>query len=127
MTKKQTIGACGHAVRICPNGFGDAFACNSFCQLCEGSGDFCLTCNELPKCPCGNFEAPGWHVVDDAGITFGGLKRAQNEAARNIAEYIAHVYFTKPDAVFSSLMTAIIDGKHPDGFREGCEWQPHAG
>lgn len=26
-------------VAVCPNGEGDAFACESFCPLCEGSGE----------------------------------------------------------------------------------------
>ena len=37
-------GACGHFVRSCPNGEGDPFACEPFCALCEGSGDFCRVC-----------------------------------------------------------------------------------
>ena len=38
-------GACGHFVRVCPNGGGDPFACEPFCWLCEGSGDFCRVCH----------------------------------------------------------------------------------
>jgi hypothetical protein len=50
-------GACGHFVRVCPNGGGDPFACEPFCVLCEGSGDFCRICWEqkgFVLAPCAN-------------------------------------------------------------------------
>lgn len=75
------------------------------------------------KCSCAKPNANGWHIVDDAGITFGTLKQAQNEAAQEIAEYIAHIYFTKSNEVFNNLMDLIADGRYPDCFSERCEWE----
>lgn len=79
--------------------------------------------SDNPRCGCAKPNAKGWHIADDAGITFGTLKQAQNESAREIAEYIAHIFFTKTETAFNDLMKLIIDGKHPDSFRELCEWQ----
>ena len=39
-------GGCGHFVVVCPNGEGDPFACESFCALCEGSGEVCRVCSD---------------------------------------------------------------------------------
>ena len=126
----ELIGLCGHEVIVCPNGEGDPFACSSFCGLCEGEGEHCHTCEGKPipltrVCTCAKPDALGWHVVDDAGISFGGLKQAQNEASRDAAQYIAHIYFTKSEKIFNRLMEMITD--NPDanafgGYRETCEW-----
>lgn len=128
--QKQLIGTCGHVVEICPNGEGDAFACESFCGLCEGLGDYCPTCEGKPipkllqhRCTCEKPEASGWHVVDDAGITFGGLKQAQNEASRDAAQWIAHIYFTKSEKLFANLMHDITQGIELDTYWNGCEWE----
>jgi hypothetical protein len=34
-------GVCGHFVAPCPEGLD----CNSFCPLCEGTGDVCRVCS----------------------------------------------------------------------------------
>ncbi len=76
-------------------------------------------------CTCEKPEALGWHVVDDAGISFGGLKQAQNESSRDAAQYIAHIYFTKPTEIFNRLMLMITDNPNANvfgGYRETCEW-----
>lgn len=75
------------------------------------------------KCSCAKPDANGWHIADDAGITFGTLKQAQNEAAQEIAEYIAHIYFTKSNEVFNDLMDLIADGNYPVSFAAVCEWE----
>lgn len=128
--QEQLIGTCGHVVEICPNGDGDPFACSSFCGLCEGLGDYCATCEGKPipkllqnRCTCEKPEASGWHVSDDAGITFGGLKQAQNEASRDAAQWLAHIYFTKDANIFENLMNDIANGIEFDTHWNGCEWE----
>jgi hypothetical protein len=133
----ELIGVCGHQIIVCPNGKGDPFACNSFCGLCEGEGDYCDTCEGKPirelfqrRCECAKPDALGRHVVDDAGISFGGLKQAQNEASRDAAQYIAHIYFTKSEKIFNRLMEMITDNPNANvfgGYRETCEWLANEG
>lgn len=79
-------------------------------------------------CSCSNPTAKGWHVDDDAGITFGGLKKAQNESAEEMAQYIAHIYFTKSTEIFNDLMTLIVDNDSSPfgGYSETCEWLARA-
>ena len=121
----ELLGACGHVVDVCPNGEGDPFACSSFCGLCEGEGESCKTCegNESQRpCTCEKPEAPGWHVNDMAGITYGGLKQAQNDAAHEMAQWMAHIWFTKSEKLFTNLMYDIVDGVR-DPYWNGCEWE----
>ena len=76
-------------------------------------------------CTCEKPDALGWHVVDNAGISFGGLKQAQNEASRDAAQYIAHIFFTKSEKIFNDLMELIVDNENANvfgGYRETCEW-----
>ncbi len=80
---------------------------------------------EKPCTACSDPAQPGWHVDDDAGITFGGLKKAQNESALQMAQYIAHIYFTKSDEALNKLMCAIADGE-TNGllpYATKCEWE----
>lgn len=84
----------------------------------------------MNKCKsCSDPLAPGWHVDDDAGITFGGLKKSQNEAMEEIAQYIAHIYFTKSTEVFNDLMENIanetLTAAKFGGYSETCEWLGH--
>jgi hypothetical protein len=97
-------------------------------QVCTSCRQF-LT-DEAPaiinaSCSCAKPDAPGWHVNDMAGITYGGLKMAQNEASRDAAQYIAHIYYTKTETVFASLMQMIADNENANvfgGYSESCEW-----
>lgn len=91
------------------------------------------TLSELRDKPCKSCSdpaAPGWHVDDDAGITFGGLKKAQNKVMEEIAGYIAHIYFTKSSEVFNDLMEDIADETFNaakfGGYSENCEWLARA-
>jgi hypothetical protein len=80
----------------------------------------------MTKCNCDKPEAAGWHIVNDAGITFGTLKQAQNEAAQQMAQWIANIFFTKNEKLFANLMQDIADGVDFDSYWNGCEWQTGA-
>lgn len=80
----------------------------------------------MNKCKsCSDPAAPGWHVDDDAGITFGGLKKAQNESAQQMLEYVLNIYFKKGTEGLETLARALdADANGGDWlFRECCEWQ----
>lgn len=79
---------------------------------------------DKPCTACSDPAQPGWHVDDDAGITFGGLKKAQNESADDMAQWIAHIFFTKPTHVFNKLMETIANNLN-DGqsYSTSCEWE----
>lgn len=83
---------------------------------------------DMPKrCTCEQPDAPGWHINDDAGITFGTLKNAQNEAADDMAQWIANVYFKKDNQTFNKLMEQIVDrlneGQKFGSYSTKCEWE----
>lgn len=82
---------------------------------------------EKPCTACSDPAQPGWHADDDAGITFGGLKKAQNESADDMAQWIAHIFFTKSTEVFNDLMYLIVDkanaGERFSSYSERCEWE----
>lgn len=86
-----------------------------------------LTDLRSKPCSCSNPTADGWHVDDNPGITFGGLKRAQNESADEMAQWIAHIYFTKSTETFNELMELIADhanqNKSFSSYSETCEWE----
>ena len=81
------------------------------------------TLTELINRPC--LECPpdsrGWHKGDDAGITFEGLKQAQNEAIlqgiRFAMDYLEDVNYHTGANVVDELL-AILDGK-----QQAPEWQ----
>lgn len=75
------------------------------------------------QCECGKPEALGWHVNDMAGITFGGLKQAQNQASVDAAQWLAHIYFTKNANLFENLMHDIANGVDINTYWNGCEWE----
>ena len=77
----------------------------------------------MNKCSCAKPNAEGWHTGADIETTFGTLKQAQNEAAQETAEYIAHIYFTKSEKIFNELMEFIADGKFTGSYSRVCEWQ----
>lgn len=83
--------------------------------------------HDKPCTACSDPAQPGWHADDDAGITFGGLKKAQNESADEMAQYIAHIFFTKSTKVFNDLMYLIVDkanaGERFSSYSESCEWE----
>jgi hypothetical protein len=42
---------CGHTLTVCPNHAG-GYDCTPFCRVCEGSQDYCSTCDPI-ECNCG--------------------------------------------------------------------------
>lgn len=76
-------------------------------------------------CSCSNPTAKGWHVDDEAGITFGGLKKAQNEAAQQMLDYVLNIYFKKGDEGLENLARSVESGANGGEwlFRESCEWE----
>ncbi len=75
------------------------------------------------KCNCAMPNANGWHVSDEVITTFGTLKQAQNESAEEVAQWIAHIFFTKTEKTFYDLMLSIVDGEFKGSYSRLCEWQ----
>jgi hypothetical protein len=75
------------------------------------------------KCDCAQPDAPGWHIADVVRIKHGSLRQAQNEAAEEVAGWIANIYFTKSEKIFNDLMLSIADEEFKGSYGRLCDWQ----
>ncbi len=70
-----------------------------------------------PTCPPDTY---GWHAEDNAGITFGSLKRSQNEAFRQGIAWAVAWLAREEQNEFAEFLEA--DAKDLEGpYNEGCE------
>ena len=79
------------------------------------------------SCYCDNPKGLGWHVVDDPGITFGGLKRAQNEAAQDILAMVLNNYWSHGEDTLLKVQGLLDEALANNTViewvaREQCEW-----
>lgn len=99
-------------------------------QLAEGYYETLEALSEIrsESCDCEQPDAKGWHVVNEAGITFEGLKRAQNEAAQDILAYVLNDYWTRGEVALTNVQEILNEAMERDTVAEWiaavtCEWQ----
>lgn len=99
-------------------------------QLADGNYESLEVLSDFrsESCDCEQPDARGWHKDDAAGLTFRGLKYAQNEAAQDILITVLNAYWSKGESILRELQDTLNEAMESNTVHEWiaaecCEWQ----